>query len=342
MRTTLKMAMLLLVFIASFQSALCADRETHEDEIALVKLRPEVRIAINNGLRFIAAQQKDNGAFGNDSHQPAVALMAFLLQGHIPGQGEYGEVMEGCISFLVSKGKEQDGFLGTGTHHGGMYSHGLALLALSEAWGQSKNPDIREVLRDGVDVLLRCQNEKGGWRYSPKIMPADISVTAMELVALCSAREAGIAVPQKSIDRAAEYILGCQEEESGGFGYAGPSGPGFPRSAAGTLALMLSGKRDHHSVRRGMNYLKSEDDAKFDMEAKKEAYHYAHYYAVQAMYQASEKDFKDWYPKIIKELLKSQEASGSIGTGTHGPVYSTSMSILVLGVPYRYLPIYQR
>jgi hypothetical protein len=342
MRTTLKIAMLLLVFMASIQPAFCAEKESHEDEIAEVKLRPEVRIAINNGLRFIAAQQKDDGGFGKDSHQPALALMAFLLQGHIPGHGEYGEVMEGCISFLVARGKDQDGFLGTGTHHGGMYEHGLALLALSEAWGQSKNPKIREVLRDGVNVLLRCQNEKGGWRYSPKITPADVSVTAMELVALCSAREAGIAVPQKSIDKAAGYILGCQDEESGGFGYVGPGGPGFPRSAAGTLALMLSGKREHHSVRRGMIYLKSEDDAKFSMDGKKEAYHYAHYYAIQSMYQASEREFKDWYPKIIKELLKSQDATGKIGTGAHGPVYSTSMSILVLGVPYRYLPIYQR
>lgn len=342
MRTPFKIAMLLLLFTASFQPGLCAAEDTHEDEIALVKLRPEVRIAINNGLRFIAAQQKDDGSFGNDTHQAAVGLMAFLLQGHIPGQGEYGDVMEGCISYLIRKGEEQDGFLGSGTHNGGMYEHGLAVLALSEAWGQSKNPKIREVLREAVNVLLRSQNEKGGWRYSPKIMPADISVTAMQLVGLCSAREAGIAVPQKSIDKAAEYILSCQEEESGGFGYSAPSKPGFPRSAAGTLALMLSGKREHHSVRRGIMYLKDAEDSKFNPEESKEAYYYSHYYAIQSMYQSSENDFKIWYPKIIKELLRAQEPNGSIGTRGHGAVYSTSMSILVLGVPYRYLPIYQR
>jgi hypothetical protein len=344
MRTTLKKTILLLVSIAAFQSGLRAAEDAHEDEIALVKLRPEVRASINNALRYIAAQQKESdGSFGHGTHSTSLALMAFMLQGHIPGQGEYGEALEKGISFLISKGEEQEGYLGSGTHHGSMYEHGLGLLALSEAWGQSKNEKIRPVLRGAVDVLLRCQNEKGGWRYSPKIMPGDISVTAMQVVGLCSAREAGIAVPQKSIDKAAEYMLWCQDEESGGFGYHGPGGPGFARSAAASLALMLSGKREHHSVRRGMAYLKSQDDSVFDPDAKgvSGSYHYAHYYAIQAMYQTSEEELKAWYPKITKRMLASQDPNGSWSAGP-GNVYGTAMSILVLGVPYRYLPIYQR
>ncbi len=331
----------------------CFLPETHaaeEDEIALLKLRPDVRVAVNNGLRFIAAQQQDDGRFctggSKNTHETSIALMAFMLQGHIPGQGKYGEAMENGLSYLIAKGEEQDGFLGSGANNASMYEHGLGVLALSEAWGHSKNPKIRKVLRNAVDITLRAQNDQGGWRYQPKPNDADLSMTAMHLVALNSAREAGIAVPQSTIDRAAEYVVSCQDEETGGFAYTGVGRKtaSFPVSAGGTLALMLSGKRDDLTVRRGMAYLKDHDDIKFSPEESERGFpffYYAHYYAIQVMYQSGEEDFKDWYPKILKTLLETQEDDGSWSSG-HGGVYGTGMAILISGVPYRYLPIYQR
>jgi hypothetical protein len=348
MKKSLTTTIVLLCALASFLPELHA---AEEDEIALVKLRPDVRVAVNNGLRFIESQQHDDGRFSTggarNTHETSVALMAFMLQGHIPGQGKYGLAMENGLDYLIAKGEEQDGFLGSGTNSGGMYEHGLAVLALSEAWGQSKNPKLRKVLRDAVDVTLRAQNDKGGWRYTPKPKDADLSMTAMHLVALNSAREAGIAVPQSTIDRAVKYVISCQNEETGGFTYhpTGRRGAGaFPISAAGPLALILSGKRDDHSVRRGITYLKDYDDSKFSFEESERGFpffFYAHYYAIQVMYQSSEEDFKDWYPKILMTLLETQEDDGSWKSG-HGGVYGTGMAILISGVPYRYLPIYQR
>jgi len=349
MKKSLTITIALLCALASFLPELHA---AEEDEIALVKLRPDVRVAINNGLRFIASQQHDDdGRFSTggskNTHETSIALMAFMLQGHIPGQGKYGEVMENGLSYLIAKGEEQDGFLGSGTNHAAMYEHALAVLALSEAWGHSKNPKLRKVLRDAVDITLRAQNDQGGWRYTPKPKDADLSMTAMHIVALNSAREAGIAVPQSTIDRAAEYVVSCQNEETHGFAYTAQGGhakASFPVSAAGTLALILSGKRDDHSVRRGMAYLKDYDESKFSPEESERGFKfffYSHYYAIQCMYQSGEEDFKDWYPKILKTLLETQEDDGSWKSG-FGGVYGTGMAILISGVPYRYLPIYQR
>ncbi|MDA0277016.1 MAG: prenyltransferase, partial [Proteobacteria bacterium] len=110
----------------------------------------------------------------------------------------------------------------------------------------------------------------------------------------------------------------------------------------GTLALILSGKRDHHTVRRGMAYLKDYDASKFTYQDSR-FFYYAHYYAIQCMYQSGEEDFKAWYPKVLQTLLEAQEDDGSWGNyGNRGSVYSTGMAILIAGVPYRYLPIYQR
>jgi len=39
-------------------------------------------------------------------------------------------------------------------------------------------------------------------------------------------------------------------------------------------------------------------------------YYYAHYYAVQVMYQAGDEHF-NWYPKISKALLEKQNEDGS-------------------------------
>ncbi len=40
-------------------------------------------------------------------------------------------------------------------------------------------------------------------------------------------------------------------------------------------------------------------------------------------------------------LKNSQHEDGS-WTGSQSPAFSTALSVLILGVPYRYLPIYQR
>jgi hypothetical protein len=58
------------------------------------------------------------------------------------------------------------------------------------------------------------------------------------------------------------------------------------------------------------------------------------------MYQAGEGYFQDWYPEIRNVLVAQQAKDGSWGGGRGE--YSTPMAILILGVPYRYLPIYQR
>ena len=73
-------------------------------------------------------------------------------------------------------------------------------------------------------------------------------------------------------------------------------------------------------------------------------YSYAHYYAVQAMYQAGEAYYQEWYPKIHDALLAKQREDGSWAGegGESDPCYGTAMAILTLGVPYRFLPIYQR
>ena len=313
--------------------------------VGVARLTPEVRTSIRRGLEYLAKDgvQNPNGSWGGSGNvvaETSVGLMAFMLKGYVPGRGNYGRIMDKAISFLINKGREQRGFLGTPSNHAGMYEHGLAVLALSEAWGQSKNPRLKTTLRRAVDIILRAQNSEGGWRYNPEPSDADLSMTVMHLVALTSAREAGISVPDVTIEKATKYVLSCQDETSGGFRYQPGGGEaGFARTAAGVMSLIMCGQRRHKATQRGLAFLKAYPERKFAKNYPR--FHYSHYYAVQAMYQAGETDFQAWYPKISATILSKQEQDGS-WNGAHGKVYGTGFSILILGVPYRYLPIYQR
>jgi hypothetical protein len=225
-----------------------------------------------------------------------------------------------------------------------MYSHGLATLALSELWGQTDRDDeIRDALKSAVRVIFRAQSPIGGWRYNPIPSDADVSITAMQLVALSAARQAGILVPNQVIDRAIRFIHLCRDESNGGFAYVpngGHGGAGFPRSAAATFSLMMCGQHESPECKGGIRYLIDQPDKKFSS-AGDYYYSYAHYYSALVMSQASDEQFKTWYPKIRDALLASQGRTGS-WTTDGPPVYCTPMAVIILSIPYSYVPAYQR
>lgn len=336
----------LFLSVLSVVSALCllipaaqAVEPATSQRSGATPLPSEVKSAIDRGLAALATSQDPReGSFGSSGHpvaDTAVGLMAFMLQGHVPGRGQYGEAMDKAIAFLIKvyeiHGKT--GYLGVGN----MYEHGLSTLALSEAWGQSKRPEIREVLIRAVDVILRSQHPQGGWRYSPSPGDHDISVTVMQVVALNSAKEAGIAVPDATMRKAVQYVRSCYDANSGGFNYQpGAYGPAFPRSAAGVMSLIMAGERDSREVIRGVEFLRGQSQSFSSVPTDTKAF-YAQYYAMQAMYQMGDRYFRPWYDMVVPAMLAGQAPNGSWGGG-----YETGSAILVLGVPYMYLPIYQR
>jgi squalene cyclase len=309
-------------------------------QVQVAELSPEAEQAINKGLRYLAAHQNRDGSWGS-KHQVAItslSLMAFMLQGHFPRKGEYGTLLDKGVGYLLERSRQGAGYMGT--HNYGMYEHALATLALSEVWGMSDRKEIRDAIKRAVEIILRSQNKEGGWRYHPRPESADISVTVMQVVALASASEAGILVPKKVIDRALAYVKRCQKKFEGGFGYQPGREARLSSSAAGLMSLLMCGERESKAVERALRYIKALPEDEFE---NTRWYFYAHYYAIQAMYQAGEAHYHDWYPQIRDALLAKQKDDGQWESGEGGdPCYGTAMSILILGVPYRFLPIYQR
>jgi hypothetical protein len=60
------------------------------------------------------------------------------------------------------------------------------------------------------------------------------------------------------------------------------------------------------------------------------------------MYLAGGERWKNWWPAIREELIAKQNADGTWTDQQIGDAYGTAMALIVLQMPKRYLPIFQR
>jgi len=314
------------------------------ERAGMAEITEPMQEAIGRGLRYLAEAQQEDGSFGSDRYGrhvgiTALACMAFMADGHLPGRGRWGPVVAGGLDFVLESAQET-GLIAAETSHGPMYGHGFATLFLAESLGQVQDPRIREALRKAVRLIVDTQNEEGGWRYHPVPVDADISVTITQVMALRAARNAGIAVPRSTVERAVDYVRRCQDPSSGGFRYMLRSGgPAFPRTAAGIATLYYAGVYEDEAIEEGLDYMMQYRPGAGRRVSNH--YYYGHYYAAQAAFLAGGSYWAQWFPAAREQLLARQGADGAWQAGA-GRAYGTAMALLVLQVPSRYLPIFER
>jgi hypothetical protein len=265
-----------------------------------------------------------------------------MQAGNLPGRGQYGDNVQKCLNFVLASCQES-GLISSDQSHGPMYGHGFATLFLGEVFGMTGDEQVKEKLQRAVRLIEQTQNREGGWRYQPVPFDADISVTICQVMGLRSARDAGIKVEKATIDNAVKYVLACRNPD-GGFSYmarqGGGGGSGFARSAAGVSALYYAGKFEGDELTSGLNYLKQFTPGK-GMAADTEGhYFYGHYYAVQAMFLAGGDYWATWYPAIRDQLCARQNSQTGAWSGDFSEDYATSMALIILQMPNRYLPVY--
>lgn len=301
--------------------------------------------AINRGLDFLARSQREDGSFGSGyaGNVAVVGLggIAFIASGSTPGRGPYGEHLDRVVDYLVDRTGPSGFITASGkSSQGPMYGHGFATLFLAEAYGMSPNDELRDKLEAAIGLIISAQNNEGGWRYQPRPVDADLSVTICQIMALRAARNAGIDVPVETVDRCIKYVRSCQNPD-GGFGYTSRDRSSlFPRSAAGVVALYSAGVYDGPEIEKGLLYL---DKSFINQGRGRRSGHffYGHYYGVQAMWQAGGERWQRWYPKIRDTLVASQSATGS-WSGSVGSQYATAMACIILQTPNDLVPIFQR
>ena len=306
------------------------------------EITPALDAAVAKSLAWLATRQRPDGSFdggGADSAITSLAALAFMSDGNLPGRGKYGDVVQRALDYVLGQAQES-GLLAASDSHGMMYAHGFATLFLAEVFGMTGDEQVRERLQKAVRLIHQAQNPQGGWRYTPQPLDADVSVTICQVMALRAARDAGIKVEKDTIDRAVAYVKKCQNED-GGFSYMlGQGGSMFPRSAAGVATLFYAGIYTGDEIKKGIAYVEQfTPKAGRGVEEAGGHYYYGQYYAVQSMFLAGGEHWAKWFPAIREQLLRTQSETGS-WNGDVTEEYATAMSLIILQMPKRYLPVF--
>jgi hypothetical protein len=300
------------------------------------------RLSVSKGLDWLAKAQQPDGCYSKGSSGAGItglAGLAFMSAGNLPGRGKYGDNVAKCLKFVLDSTQES-GLIASDQTHGPMYGHGFATLFLGEIYGMTGDDKVKEKLQMAVRLIERSQNQAGGWRYQPNPFDADISVTICQIMALRAARDAGIKVEKDVIDKAVEYVKRCQNPD-GGFSYIAGQGPsGFARSGAGVASLYYAGIFEGDALKNGLEYLKQFTPGKGSSPEMEGHYFYGNYYAVQAMFLAGGDYWAQWYPAIRDQLVARQGAQGNWSGDGAGDDYATSLALIILQMPNRYLPVF--
>jgi hypothetical protein len=328
-----KLSLTLLLYYSLFSSLGGQDLFEQSND----SLVQEIDETYRKGLQFLSANQQETGCWTDSSYgsQPGVigmAILAFLARGDDPEFGPYRLYVKRAMDFLLKQQNQETGYIGSS-----MYNHGFATLALAEAYGLTNDLRLGPALEKATMLIVSSQksNPKGGWRYSPDSQDADSTISGAQLVALFAARNAGIKVPEETIEKGKAFLLTCQDSK-GGFGYTNASGANLPRSAIGSLILSLAKDTTTDAYRSSVEFLK--ENAQFGDQGHK---YYSLYYTSQAMFRASPSMWNSWNFQNFKRLQSTQKDNGS-WNGNYGQTFATSAALLSLALNYRYLPIYER
>jgi squalene cyclase len=312
--------------VAAFGAAIAWSAPAGKD--VAIEMTPEAERSIQTALETLMRDQRPNGSWEDSTAETALVGLSLMVTGEIPGRGKYAQQSIRLLEYILSN-VEENGLIIGRNRRSPMYHHGLATLYLTQVYGLTGYESIKPKLKKAVDLIITTQSARGGWRYFPVPNDQDISVTVMQVVALRAARTCGMDVPDKTIERAIEYVRSLSHAD-GGFGYQSADDRGIARTGAGMFSLQVCGQYEDPRIQQGLNFLAQrglfDDRWKF----------YGVYYISASLYQIGGAAWDRNYPIIRDELIRTQR------NGSWGEVDKTTMAILALAVPYRYLPIYQR
>ena len=324
----------------------------------------QTEAAVDLGLQWLATHQSTDGRWSLDAfhqrhqcgqqctHQgsvhsdtgaTALALLPFLARGETHRSGSYKKVVSAGLRWLVA---DQDG---NGAFHsiadGKMYSHGLATIALCEAWALTEDRQLRGPAQRAIDYVIAAQSGSGGWRYFPRV-DADTSVLGWQMIALVSARAGGLLLNPNPMAGASRYLDSAQVDKAGSqYSYTPRGGASLAMTAEGLLCRQFLGrKRAHHGLVNGVNHLLAH------LPRRDAVNFYYWYYGTQVMCHFGGQPWEKWNQEMVQTLLslqiKNGHAQGSWSPGgghdtAGGRVYSTALALCVLEVYYRHIRVFE-
>jgi len=349
--------------------------------------------AIERGLEFLARHQSADGRWSlrgfstvepknfplyqdelptlnSDAAATGLALLAFFGAGYDHLSDKYQEQVKAGVEFLVKNQRESGDLYipadGDSNASCQLYSHGIAALALCEAYGMTQDPDLRFPAQRSLDFIATSQDPNlGGWRYSPRY-GSDTSVTGWMTMALKSGQLAGLKVDQQTFRGIQRWIDSAETRQNGRAVYVyNPFAPNTPEqrhgrrptrtmTAVGALIqLYLGNRRDSRTLQDSAAVLKQNLPTHGTVrDPQRDTYYW--YYATQVMFHMRGEYWEAWDNELHVLLEDTQIVTGpSAGSwdpkgdipdrwgGFAGRLYVTTMNLLSLEVYHRHLPLYE-
>ncbi|MCH7701672.1 MAG: hypothetical protein IID37_08290 [Planctomycetes bacterium] len=321
----------------------------------------ETERAVAAALQWLSSHQSPDGRWaGNrfDEHcgrcggetdvqvdvaTTGLSLLCFLGADHTHvKEGPYRADVERAINWLLRR-QRADGDLRGGET---MYSHGIAAIALAEAYSMTEDPRLADPLRRAMEFIDDSRNQRvGGWRYDPG-QPGDTSVLGWQVMALTSGERGGVEVPQESYESAREWLDRVSNRAQPGL-YAYKPGRRYTPSmtAEGMFVQQLLGvPHDDPRMQTAVDFL-----VQYPPDWNSDLNTYYWYYATLALFQYRGPVWERWNETLTEQLLTHQRAKGR-AAGSWDPegewapiggrIYQTALCTLMLEVYYRYLPMY--
>ena len=323
----------------------------------------ETERCVMRALRWLKTQQRSDGSWAGRSgtlNMTGFVVLTYLSRGIKPGADpEFGETLRKGVEYLM-RNRHKDA---------------IALAALAEAYGLSRNPNIREIVENSLNDLADQMKETiwGPHRDGSKAKePRDLTKLTFYVMALRSAQLSRFKIPnlQKGLDKLREGFLHQANKKHGGFSSAfyGPPKLNYPRIMMwhymlGVVGMQYVGAGDNPVIDKTLGILMDEWEpptlTTTDISCCPVR---ANYWATMVFFNYFEGDKRwfDWNNKMKavykrgqhKEVGKYQDHRGmpqEIGywtcedmhIGTQ-PVATTCYVALQLMVYYRYLPTGQK
>ena len=309
-----------------------------------------VRMQGSDGLWSMTGPYSNGASTENQSAASGLALIAFQGAGYTT-EGNKRDPFTRAVSrgwaALLDQQKENGNFFQDGRGNGRLYTQAICTIALCELYGMTDDSRYRDAAQRAIDYCVKTQSPEGGWRYTAR-RDSDLSVTGWFVMALQSARMAGLEVPTPTLRQTTKFIESVSHDGGSRYAYTLRDSPTLSMTAEGLLCRQYLGWRhDDPRLQEGADILiKNLPSWK---NGKRNSYYW--YYATQVCHHMESIHWQTWNERMrevlpANQILKGRERGswdprGDRWATSGGRLFGTCLSIYMLEVYYRHLPIYQ-
>ena len=187
---------------------------------------PDTAAAILRGIDWLLAHQDENGRWDcdgfmkhdgadstdgagnptNDIGVTGLALLAIAREGTPDAKDRRRDALLKGGHWLATQQQEKDGLIGTNASQTHAYDHAIATLGLCAVVAATQSAEARDTAKKAIEHIEKRRNPYGVWRYQPREVDGDTSITTWSVMACIAGREIGLGTDDNALRNTAVFL----------------------------------------------------------------------------------------------------------------------------------------